>query len=141
MIGIIFHNIPEGIATFFTTLSNTSLGINFAIAIAMHNIPEGISISVPIYYSTNSKYKAFLYTFISGFSEFIGALIAYCVLSKLEISINLILDILYSLISGIMLGISFYELLPTSFLYENKIRCIVSFIFGFIFMNIIHFFI
>lgn len=65
MLAIILHNIPEGIATFMATTSNIKLGIALTLAIAFHNIPEGISISVPIYYSSNSKKKAFNYTLIS----------------------------------------------------------------------------
>ena len=65
MLVIMMHNIPEGIATFITTTNNIKLGITLTIAIALHNIPEGISISIPIYYSTNSKLKAFIYTLIS----------------------------------------------------------------------------
>ena len=40
MLAIIFHNIPEGIATFISTTKNTSLGVSLTIAIALHNIPE-----------------------------------------------------------------------------------------------------
>lgn len=43
MIAIILHNIPEGIATFVASSSNTKLGISLAVAIAMHNIPEDCS--------------------------------------------------------------------------------------------------
>ena len=74
MIAIIIHNIPEGIITFISTTKNIKLGISLAIAIALHNIPEGISISIPIFYSTNNKYKAILYTLISGLSELFGAI-------------------------------------------------------------------
>ena len=77
MLAIILHNIPEGIATFMTSSTNIKIGLSLSIAIALHNIPEGISISMPIYSSTKSKSKAILYTFISGFSEPIGSLIAY----------------------------------------------------------------
>ena len=59
MLAIILHNIPEGIATYVTGVSNKTLAISLTIAIALHNIPEGISIAVPIYYSTKSKLKAF----------------------------------------------------------------------------------
>ena len=65
MLAIILHNIPEGIATYLTSSTNTKLGITLTIAIALHNIPEGISISIPIYYATKNKGHAFLYTLIS----------------------------------------------------------------------------
>ena len=134
MLAIIFHNIPEGIATFMATTSNVSLGLSLAIAIALHNIPEGISISVPIYYSTSSKKKALLYTGISALSEPFGALLAYLFLKN--IMNDLILGILFSVIAGIMLQISFSELLPSARRYNDNKRLIIFFIIGILFMLI-----
>ena len=85
MIAIILHNIPEGIATFMTTTNDLRLGVSLCIAITCHNIPEGISIFTPIYYATNKKRKALLYTFISGISEPLGALFAFLILKILLI--------------------------------------------------------
>lgn len=62
MIAIILHNLPEGIATFLSASENRSLGLALTVAIALHNIPEGISISIPVYYSTGSRMRAFFYT-------------------------------------------------------------------------------
>lgn len=132
MIAIIMHNIPEGIATFVATNSSTSLGISLAFAIAMHNIPEGISISIPIYYSTDSRKKAFFYTLISALSEPFGALIAFLFLKN--IMNDIILGILFSSIAGIMLQISFCELIPTARKYNNKKILFLFFVFGFVFM-------
>lgn len=116
MIAIIMHNIPEGIATFITSESNITLGISLTIAIAAHNIPEGITIALPIYYATNKKRRAILYTFISGFSEFFGTIIAYLFLRPFVN--NIVLGLLYSMIAGIMIYIVFYEIFP--FLIKNK---------------------
>ena len=116
MLAIIIHNIPEGIATFIATNSNVFLGFSLALAIALHNIPEGISISVPIYYSTKNKRKALLYTLISALSEPFGAILAYLFLSKFIN--NTILGLLFSLIAGIMLQISFCELIPSAKSYR-----------------------
>ncbi len=132
MIAIILHNLPEGIATFVATSSDVKLGISLTLAIAMHNIPEGISISVPIYYSTGSKKKAIFYTLISALSEPLGALLAFIFL---KIFINdTILGILFSLIAGIMLQISFCELLPAARKYDNKKYLFIFFTIGVIFM-------
>ena len=104
MLAIVLHNIPEGIATFLTTGENPTLGVSLALSIAFHNIPEGISISIPIYYSTKSKWKAFLYTFLASLSEPFGAFLAFIIFK------NWITDIfmgcLYTFIAGIMLNIS-----------------------------------
>lgn len=131
LIAIIIHNIPEGIATYIAGSIDIKLGITLAISIALHNIPEGIAIAIPIYYSTKNKFKAILYTSVAGLSEFIGALFAYFFLRNL-IS-DLFIGIILSIIAGIMMQISLYELLPSSIKLNNK-RVGVYFIIGFIIM-------
>lgn len=132
MIVIILHNIPEGIITFMTSTNNITLGISLSIAIALHNIPEGISIAVPIYYSKNSKFKAFLYTFMAGLSEFLGAVITYLFLRKFinELTIGLLL----SIVAGIMIYIGITELLPESLHYNKKNITLKYFIIGILFV-------
>ena len=131
MIVIILHNIPEGIVTFIVSNKNIMLGVSICIAIALHNIPEGISIAIPIYYSTGSKFKAILYTFISAISELLGAILTYLFLAKY---INdFILGLILSFTAGIMMQISFNKLLPTGNSYNTKLAKIF-FIIGFIFM-------
>lgn len=134
MIAIIFHNIPEGILTFITSNFNRRLGLKLAIAITMHNIPEGISIAIPVYYSTNSKSKAFIYTLISALSEVVGAFISYIFLK--QFINNLFIGILLSLVCGIMSYISIFELLKEAKTYKENNLCILSFTFGIIFMLI-----
>lgn len=131
LIGLMLHNIPEGIITFITSSNNIKIGIPLSIAIALHNIPEGISIAIPIYYSTKSHKKAFIYTFIAGFSELIGGIISYIFLSN-YIN-NFILFIILSITSGIMIHISLFELLPNT---KKNINTIIGFILGFIIMFI-----
>lgn len=138
MIAIMIHNIPEGIATFLTSGENLSLGFTLALSIALHNIPEGISIALPIYYATKSKKKAFLYTFIAGFSESIGAILAYLVL-KPWIT-DLFMGFLYAFIAGLMLHIALTKLLPESFSYKQYKKTISIFIVGFLFMFFLHLF-
>jgi len=116
MIALMIHNFPEGIATFVSGYENTSLGISIALAIALHNIPEGISIAMPIYYSTKNKFKAFKYTLYSGLAEPLGAFIAFLFLRPY---INeTILSIVFALVAGIMLYISFAELIPAAREYK-----------------------
>lgn len=136
-LAIIMHNIPEGIITYLTSSTNLRLGITLALAIALHNIPEGISISVPIYYSTGSRGKALLYTFISGISEPLGALLAYFFLAPFVNSF--VMGILYAIIAGIMIHISIYELLPESCSHHKEKLTIFSFLFGCLFMFLGHF--
>ncbi|MDE5586954.1 MAG: ZIP family metal transporter [Bacilli bacterium] len=136
-LAIIMHNIPEGIITYLTSSSDLRLGVALTLAIALHNIPEGISISVPIYYSTGSRKKALLYTFISGISEPFGAVLAFIFLAPFVNSF--VMGILYAFIAGIMIHISIYELLPESCSYQQIKTTIFSFLFGCFFMFLGHF--
>lgn len=138
MIAIMLHNFPEGIATFISGYQSTTLGIYIAVAIALHNIPEGISIAMPIYYSTNSKGKAFKYTFISGIAEPIGAFLAFLFLRPF---INeIILAIIFAIVAGIMLYIAFQELIPEARIYGYNKLYIISLILGICIIPISHIF-
>lgn len=111
-LAIAIHNFPEGLATFVSALDNASLAIPITIAIAIHNIPEGISVSVPIYYATGDKKKAFIYSFLSGMSEPVGAIIGYLLLRNIFNDVTL--GVLLAAVAGIMVFISIDELLPTA---------------------------
>jgi len=111
-LAIAIHNFPEGIATFTAALQDSSLGLAIAVAIAIHNIPEGIAVSVPIYFATGNKKKAFWYSFLSGLSEPIGAILAYLIL--MPFLNDTIFGILFAGVAGIMVFIAIDELLPAS---------------------------
>ena len=116
------HNFPEGLATFLSALQDPALGAAIAVAVALHNIPEGVSVSVPIYYATGSRAKAFLYSTLSGVSEPIGAAIAYAALRVLVggeggVIPPQVTGMLFAGVAGIMVYISLDELLPTSRAY------------------------
>jgi ZIP family zinc transporter len=115
------HNFPEGLATFGTALTDPSLGIVIAVAIAIHNIPEGISVSIPIYYATGSKKKAFWYSFLSGVAEPLGALLGFAILSTFLSGplAGKIISGLLGFIAGVMVYISFDEILPTAQKYDS----------------------
>jgi ZIP family zinc transporter len=106
------HNFPEGLATFFAALPSLSAGIPVAIAIALHNIPEGISVSVPMYFATGSRKKAFAYSFLSGVSEPLGALVGYLVLRPF-IS-DPVMGMVFAAVAGIMVFISLDQLIPNA---------------------------
>lgn len=116
------HNFPEGLATFLAALQDPSIGVAIALAIALHNIPEGISVSVPIFYATGNRKKAFLYSVLSGLAEPLGAVIAYLALRLFlggdggEVPPQ-VMGILFGGVAGIMVYISLDELLPTSRAY------------------------
>jgi len=120
-LAIAIHNFPEGLATFLAALRDPAVGIAIALAVAIHNIPEGISVSVPIFYATGDRKKAFVYSFLSGLSEPLGAVIAYFFLRLFASDTGAIpsqvMGVLFGGVAGIMVYISLDELLPTSRAY------------------------
>jgi ZIP family zinc transporter len=109
------HNFPEGLATFFGALSDPAVGVAIAVAIAVHNIPEGISVSVPIYFATGSRKRAFWFSFLSGLAEPVGAIVGYAVLRPFFS--ETVFGLLFAGVAGIMVFISLDELLPTAKAY------------------------
>eukprot|EP00435_Cladocopium_sp_Y103_P060526 s124_g22.t1 len=119
-VAIALHNFPEGLATFVATLADPGFGVPMAFAIAIHNIPEGLAVAAPILKATNSKCKAFFWAFLSGMSEPLGGLLAWLVLKEIVGPVTF--AILFGIIGGVMIHISFKKLLPTALRYdpENK---------------------
>jgi ZIP family zinc transporter len=111
-LAIAIHNFPEGLATFMGALSDPGLGISIAVAIAIHNIPEGIAVSVPVYYATKNRRKAFWLSFLSGLAEPVGAIIGFFILRNLFNESTF--GIIFAGVAGIMVYISLDELLPTA---------------------------
>jgi len=111
-LAIAIHNFPEGLATFLLVLDDPQIGIALAVAVAMHNIPEGIAVSVPIYYATKSKLKAFRLSFLSGLAEPAGAVIGYLLIAPYLNDFTL--GIIFSMVGGVMVFLAVDTLLPTA---------------------------
>ncbi len=122
------HNFPEGLVTFASALTNPALGISITIAIAFHNIPEGIAVSVPIYYATRSRGRAFTYSFLSGLAEPVGALIGFAALRT--VLNGAVTGCMMAGVAGIMVFISLDELLPSAQKYGEHHLSIYGLIVG-----------
>lgn len=131
-LGIAIHNFPEGMVTFAGVLENVNLGVAIAVAIAIHNIPEGLAISVPVYAATGSRKKAFWWSFLSGLTEPLGAGMA--ALFLMPILTPSLLGGSLAIVAGIMVYISFDELMPLSQSYGREHLPIVGLIVGMIVM-------
>ncbi len=106
------HNFPEGIATFATAVEDPTLGVAIAIAVAIHNIPEGIAVSIPVFYATGSRGKAFRLSMFSGLAEPVGAILAYLLL--MPIMSPTVMSCCLAAVAGIMVFISLDELIPAA---------------------------
>ena len=137
-LSLAIHNFPEGIAAFTSALNGLSVAIPITVAIAIHNIPEGIAVSVPIYHATGSKRKAFWFSFLSGLTEPLGALIAYFFLMPFWSPV--LNGIVLAAVAGIMVFISLDELLPTAEKYGEHHISISGLIAGMILMALSLFF-
>lgn len=133
-VAIGIHNFPEGIATFMTAASDVTLGISIALAIGIHNIPEGIAVSVPVYYATGSRRKALWWSVMSGFSEPIGAVAGYFIITLFNSEVSL--AYVFAIIAGIMVYISFDELLPAAHKYGKHHVAIYGLVSGMIVIGI-----
>jgi ZIP family zinc transporter len=111
-LAIAIHNFPEGLATFLLVLDDPKVGIALAIAVALHNIPEGIAVSVPVYFATKSKTKAFRLSFLSGLAEPVGAVIGYLILAPFLS--DLVLGVIFAMVAGVMVFLAIDTLLPTA---------------------------
>ncbi len=128
------HNFPEGLATFAAGMSSPELGISIAAAIALHNIPEGIAVSVPLYYATGNRTRAFVYSTLSGLAEPVGALLGFALLYPFLS--DTLLQLLFALVAGIMVYITFDELLPTAERYGEHHLSLYGLIAGMLLMAI-----
>jgi len=127
-LAIAIHNFPEGIATFTAAMTEPAIGISIAIAVAIHNIPEGIAISVPMFFATGSRKKAFWYSFSSGLAEPLGAIFAFLVLRSFFDGSEF--GFIFAAVAGIMVFISLDELLPTSREFDSGHKSIYGLVAG-----------
>ncbi|HOJ03148.1 MAG TPA: zinc transporter ZupT [Bacteroidota bacterium] len=133
-IAIAIHNFPEGLATFLSAMKDPTLGIPIAVAVAIHNIPEGIAVSIPVFYATNNRKRAFLLSFGSGLAEPVGAILGYFIL--LQFFSDVVFGIVFASVAGIMVFISLDELLPGAREYGEHHLAIYGLIAGMVVMAI-----
>eukprot|EP01053_Blabericola_migrator_P004314 Blabericola_migrator_1__4313@NODE_2324_length_2937_cov_215_669686_g1457_i0_p1_GENE_NODE_2324_length_2937_cov_215_669686_g1457_i0NODE_2324_length_2937_cov_215_669686_g1457_i0_p1_ORF_typecomplete_len363_score59_03Zip/PF02535_22/6_4e43UPF0220/PF05255_11/3_1e03UPF0220/PF05255_11/0_11UPF0220/PF05255_11/8_4e02TMEM240/PF15207_6/0_25E1E2_ATPase/PF00122_20/0_73E1E2_ATPase/PF00122_20/2_9e03ALMT/PF11744_8/1_4ALMT/PF11744_8/2_7e02YdjM/PF04307_14/0_23YdjM/PF04307_14/8_4e02zfLITAFlike/PF10601_9/2_1zfLITAFlike len=129
------HNFPEGVAEFTGGAADRKLGLGICIAIGIHNIPEGLAVAVPILFGTGSKWKAMIYTIVSGLAEPIGGAFAWGVIGNEPDALSF--GILFMLTCGIMVNVALKELLFTAVRYDpgNRITSL-AFTVGMIVMAI-----
>lgn len=133
-LAIAIHNFPEGLATFVSALQEPGLAIPIVAAIAIHNVPEGIAVSVPIYHATGSRTKAFGYSFLSGLAEPLGALVGWLVLRPFMS--DALFGVIFAGVAGIMVFISFDELLPAAREYGEHHLSLYGLISGMVVMAV-----
>jgi len=113
-LAVTLHNIPEGLAVGVVIAGMISGNINeqamlaLSIGIAIQNFPEGAIISMPLREEGLSRFKAFLYGFMSGVVEPIAGLVAIL----LTYYVNTILPFVLAFAAGAMIYVVVEELIP-----------------------------
>ena len=113
-LAVTLHNIPEGLAVGVVIAGMISGNINeqamlaLSIGIAIQNFPEGAIISMPLREEGLSRFKAFLYGFMSGVVEPIAGLVAIL----LTYYVNTILSFVLAFAAGAMIYVVVEELIP-----------------------------
>lgn len=127
-LGIGIHNLPEGMATFAGALKSRGLGLAIGSAVALHNIPEGLAVAVPVFCATGSRGRSILWAFLSGVSELVGALLAAAVL--MPFLTPQLLAVALAAVAGLMVFISFDELIPGSYSYGHEHASVIGLVAG-----------
>ena len=115
---LLLHNFPEGVLTFFAGTADPALGLRTAAAIALHNIPEGLAVAVPFAYATRSRAAGVLAALVSGLAEPLGAVLAWLFLRRFFTPGFLNGTVV--LAAGIMVWVSFAQLLPDAFVLKHR---------------------
>ncbi|MDD3153800.1 MAG: zinc transporter ZupT [Victivallaceae bacterium] len=131
-LAITIHNFPEGLAVVGAGMKSLQLGIPIALAIAVHNIPEGMAVSLPLYYATGNKKRAFLGALLSGLAEPLGAIVGFLLLRPFLN--DSVLHALFAAVAGIMVYITFDELLPLAETTGEHHKAIYGLLAGMFFM-------
>ena len=125
---VALHKFPEGLAVFASALGGLQTGIPVALAMALHNIPEGIAVSVPVYYATGSRKRAFFYASLTGLADPLGGFLGYLILAP--VLTDIVLNLIYAAVAGVMVFVAVDGLLPLAHKYGEHHVVIYSLMAG-----------
>jgi len=131
-IGMIAHNIIEGMSLYLVSSTSLISGILLCIGIGLHNIPMGLVISSTLTSSNFSKNKVLKISLIVSIATFIGGILMFMIGGVNE----LVEGILLGLTLGMLIYISIFELFHQIYHMKNKKITITGIIIGIILLVI-----
>lgn len=133
---ITLHNIPEGMAIgvafglcYLNNIPYTSAWI-LALGIGIQNLPEGSAVSLPLYSSGMSKFKAFFLGQCSGLVEILFGVLGAIFVLFFSTSLPYVL----SFAAGTMIYVVCSELIPATFKENKNLIGILGILLGFTLM-------
>ena len=139
LLAVTIHNVPEGLAVgvvigglITKTISQEAM-LALSIGIAIQNFPEGAIISMPLKEEGNSKFKSFLFGFLSGVVEPIASLIAIGFTSL----VSTILPYTLSFAAGAMIYVVVEELIPEANRGKHSNLATIGLAIGFVVMMVL----
>lgn len=133
-VGIGLHNFPEGIAVFLGSMKGLRVGISLACAIALHNIPEGVAVALPVYFATESRWKAFQLAAFSGLAEPLGVILIATLFP--QSMPHHVLEGLLAGVGGIMAFLTLHEMVPLALEYAGRRQAVASVFIGMALMSV-----
>ncbi len=127
VIGIIIHNIPEGLSVGISLAHSEEKGLITAIAISIQDFPEGLIVTLPMVAVSGSYLFPLVWGVLSGLIESLFCLLGFF---TFELSKNL-LPFGLGFGGGAMIYITVKEVFPEAF-KEADIKTTVSFLIGFL---------
>ena len=131
-IGMIAHNIIEGMSLYLVSSTSLISGILLCIGIGLHNIPMGLVISSTLTSSNFSKNKVLKISLIVSIATFIGGILMFMIGGVNE----LVEGILLGLTLGMLIYISIFELFHQIYHMKNKKITITGIVVGIILLVI-----
>lgn len=127
-LALVLHNIVEGMAVYGTILSDAKLGLAVTLGIGFHNIPLGMVIAATFYQSNENFWKTISIISAVALSTFVGGLIMFFM--NLSTINPVLLGTLLSITLGMVLFITFSELIPRIKESKNKKVSYIGMIIG-----------
>ena len=131
-IGMIAHNIIEGMSLYLVSSTSLISGILLCIGIGLHNIPMGLVISSTLTSSNFSKNKVLKISLIVSIATFIGGILMFMIGGVNE----LVEGILLGLTLGMLIYISIFELFHQIYHMKNKKITITGIVVGIVLLVI-----
>ncbi len=133
LIGIAFHNLPEGLAIGSTLVESRGLAVSLSLLMLVHDIPEGIAVGLPLKLSGMSVAKVLWISFTTGMPTAIGSILGTAIgcISREMIALCI------SFAGGAMLYISLKELIPAAGKKNKAFYALIGVCLGFIMTTIV----